>query len=762
MDDTADHTTPKSRMMRGFCSAWSLVLRASSDCIAALHDSPLADRIHRNARQLDEARRTKHEAQRLCRYPLKGMHPLTALYTRMRLLFPIFATIFLSIAYADEPDTGGLDTEPGLRLRIYHIGHGMDPSLPLQPGQSPNVDFTVPKVEIAERVRFSDQQKVTDVPKEGIRDHYVAEWTGWIKAPVKGAYQFDVTTDAAFSLRVAEKATKAGIELEAGWHPIRLEQKVVESDSQPISLSWKKPGDAMKVIEPEFLRAPQFYFRPTQSGLKQLADGKARPGKGMKLAGVHPGYRLTNIRPNNMEMPVGGLGMLSDGRLVVARFDAQTLKGPNPTADPNGELWLISNPTSNDPTQITGEKIAEGLFEPSGLNVLNDEIYVSQRSELSKFSYNPKTKTWDKSAVASGWETNDFHQISAGLPWEPGPTKDHPGFFYMSRGAGLGKNRNPPNHASVWKIDLSKPAGENVEVLTGGHRTPNGLGMNTEGECFVIDNQGNWTPANEINHVQKGKFYGFYVRNQPPNAYPTPFQPDERDGATGVTPAAVLLPQDEIANSPTELLLFPKGHRFEGQMAMGDMRYGGLNRIHLEKVNGVWQGCAMRFTQGLEGGPNRIFFGPDGSLYVGSIGGRHAGTWYWINPKTRKPTFGGLERLTPTKEKVFEIDHMSATKDGFVLHFTQPIPKETLENPSSYELSQWTYKPTAGYGGRKIDPGPLHVTQAVASDDRMSVTLTVPDRKKGYCIKLTTDPVSDQGKAIWSADIWYTLNEIPE
>ena len=663
------------------------------------------------------------------------------------------------------PDTGGLDTEPGLRLRIFHIGHGMDVSLPLEPGQSPNVDFTVPQISIKGRKRFADNQEISGVPSAGIRDHYIAEWTGWIKAANKGSYHFELKSEALAILRLNEKRVRDEVELDAGWHPIRLIQKVTLQKYQPIALNWKPPGaGSFELIESESLRAPKFYFRPTQAGLKRLADGRARPGLGRKLKGVHPGYRVTCIRPEGMEMPVGGLGMLPDGRLAVARFDAQNLKAPSPTENPNGELWLIRNPTSDDPAKIRGEKIADGLFEPSGLKVLGNDIYVSQRDEISKFSFNQKTGEWDKTVVASGWQTNDFHHISAGLPWEPGPTEDHPGFFYMSRGAGLGHHQDPPNHAAVWKIDLSKPVGENIEVLSGGFRTPNGLGLNSAGECFVIDNQGNWTPSNEINHVQKGRFYGFYMRNNPPKAHPAPFQFKNGTGGetSEVTPPAIHLPQDEIANSPTQLLLFPEGHDFEGQMALGDMRYGGLNRVYLEEVDGVWQGCAMRFTQGLESGPNRIFFDKDGNLYVGGIGGRHAGTWFWINPKTRKPTFGGLERLTPTGEKVFEIDHMSATKDGFVLHFTQAVAKDWLEKPENYQMEQWTYKATRSYGGPKIDAGKLEVSKAVASEDRKSVTLTVPGRKQGYCIKLTTDPVSDQGKAIWSGDLWYTLNRIPK
>ena len=696
----------------------------------------------------------------------------------MRQLIPSVVAVLCGVlltacsSVPKEPDTGGLDTEPGLRLRVYYIGEDFDTSLPLQPGQSPNVDMTMGSVSVGPEASFKDEQSdIREGTDETIDNQYIAEWSGWFKAEQAGEYRFNAVTDATVQLSIDGKELEQGVAvLEAGWYPIELVQRVTKPEEKSINLYFATPGQSESLkplIAATSLRAPAFYFRPTQGGKKALADGSARPGLGKKLTTVHPGYRVTNIRPllpdgNRVEMPVGGLGMLSDGRLAVARFDAQTLKAPSPTEEPNGELWLISNPTADDPAQILGEKIAENLYEPSGLKVIDDTIYVSQRSELSKFVYNDATGKWDKTAVASGWDTNDFHQISAGLPWIAGPTKDHPGYFYMSRGAGLGKGRNPPNHASVWLIDLSKPAGENVIPLTGGHRTPNGLGLNKAGDCFVIDNQGGWTPANEINHVKAGHFYGYYLRHNPPQAHRAPFQPEERDGKTGVTQPAILLPQDEIGNSPTELLLFPDGHIFDGQMVVADMRYGGLNRVYLEKINGVYQGCAMRFTQGLEAGPNRIFFGPDGSLYVGGIGGRHASTWYWVDPVTKKPTYQGLERMTPTGEEVFEIDHMRAVPGGFVLSFTQPVAKEVLEDPATYTVKQWTYVATGKYGGPKIDPQDLKVTIAGASSDGKSVVLKIPDLKQGYVVHIRTDPVSKQGKAIWSGDVWYTLNEIPE
>jgi len=679
--------------------------------------------------------------------------------------FLVLCTILLagcsSSVEADGPDSVGLDTEPGLRLRVYYIGENFDTSLPLQPGQSANVDKTVAEVYARHDTVFQDQQAIIAQGDEKIDNLYVAEWTGWINVPVSGNYQFFVETEARTTLNIGGFAIEESQMLDAGWYNFRVTQAVTQPIERPIDLRWTVPGQEQpSYIDTDLLRAPAFYFRPVQAGKKALVSGDARPGLGKKLVDVHPGYRLTNIRPGGMEMPVGGLGMLSDGRLVVARFDATTLKAPHPTEDPNGQLWLINNPTADDPAQISGELIADLLREPSGVCVIDDAIYVSQREEISKFTYNAATDTWDKSVVATGWSTNDFHQISVGLPHIPGPTPDHPGFFYMTRGAALGTGINPPNHASVWLIDLSKPAGENVEVLTGGHRTPNGIGLNKEGEAFVIDNQGGWTPANELNHVVKGKFYGYYLGNRPEaGRYPAPFQP--ADPETGeVMEAAVKLPQDEIGNSPTEPLLFPDGSIFEGQMAMGDMRYGGINRIFIEEINDVWQGCVMRFTQGLEAGPNRIYFGPDGSLYVGGIGGKHGGTWSWQNG-IGEPQYQGLERLTPTGEVAFEIHSMRATPDGFVLTFTQPVPKATLADPATYTMAQWTYIATNKYGGPKIDEQELTVAEAKPSDDLRSVTLTVPGLKEGYVVYLRTDPTSSAGKAIWSGEVWYTLNQIP-
>ena len=48
-----------------------------------------------------------------------------------------------------------------------------------------------------------------------------------------------------------------------------------------------------------------------------------------------------------------------------------------------------------------------------------------------------------------------------------------------------------------------------IEVISSGHRFPMGMARNRDGELFVTDNQGNYNPFNELNHVRKGAHFGF-------------------------------------------------------------------------------------------------------------------------------------------------------------------------------------------------------------------------------------------------------------
>lgn len=673
--------------------------------------------------------------------------------------------IFLAVSssLAEEPrdlqDEKTASFERGVRLRAYRIERPHTRTPRLAPDQSANVDLTIPHFNLQGDEPFIAK---TDLP-------VLVQLECRFEADKSGEYEFRLVTAGPASLLVGarefissgkEQGPQALVRLEKG--PTQIECTAVFTDSPPkLELLSRRVNESeLTPIAPERLTAQTFYFRPTSPGVKQLARDQDRPGLHEKVEGVHPSFDLATIHEEGTFVPVGGLDVMGDGTLVVATFDARRLHAPRPQNEPDGELWLYHG-AEGDPTEIRRERIAEGLFEPCGVCVVGDSIYVSQRLEVTRFGRVTGQTQWRATTVASGWQANDFHALSFGLLHEPAPG-NHPGFLYMAKGTGLGLQENPPNHGSVWRIDLSRPADENVEAITGGHRTPNGLGWGPAGTMFVTDNQGEFTAANELNLVQDGAFYGFFHRIAA-GAEPTPFQPGptRQENRRAVTEATVWLPPDEIANSPSEPVMIPHGWPFAGQLLVGDVKYGGINRICLEQVDGVWQGCAFRFTQGLEGGINRLAFGPGGSLFAGAIGGDHAATWNWVDPNGRK-TYQGLQRLRPNGSVAFDIESVQSRPGGFLVQFTKPVSVDSLTNAETYQVEQWTYRATPEYGGPKVDGERLDVVQVQGHPDGRSVLLQVDGVKRDRVVHLTMDPISRSGERLWSCEAWFTVRRQPD
>ena len=296
-------------------------------------------------------------------------------------------------------------------------------------------------------------------------------------------------------------------------------------------------------------------------------------------------------------------------------------------------------------------------------------------------------------------------------------------------------------------LKINKDTGE-IEYVAGGLRTPHGIGWGPEDEIFVTDNQGGWLPANKLIHVQPGKFYNHYTTG--PTGTPGRFD-DERP-----TPPALWLPHNEIANSPSQPMLIPSGP-FAGQMWIADVTYGGIQRAFLEKVEGEYQGAYFRMTQGLESGITHLLLEDDGSIIVGGLGA--GGNW----GQTGKLQFG-LQKLVPNGTETFDIQKMELAEGGFDLTYTKPLSDAALaELADKYEVQQWTYVPTAAYGGPKVDEETLTVTDASVSADRKTVSLKIDGLKPNRVVYVRSPRPFDaqDGTQLLSTEAWYTLNTLP-
>ncbi len=459
--------------------------------------------------------------------------------------------------------------------------------------------------------------------------------------------------------------------------------------------------------------------------IKNVQDKYAKPGYGAALEGVHPSYDVSTIHKHDFKPRVGGLAFLPGGRLLVTTWDSI------------GGVYLLDGVETGDTNKIKVKLIASGLAEPLGITVVNGKIFVLQKQELTQLTDLDGDEIIDEyRAVCNSWGVSgDFHEFALGLLYNEG-------HFYVTLGMAMrlmSDEKQKPDRGRTIKISMDG----SYEWINYGLRMPNGIGLGNDGELFETDNQGEWIPANKLIHVKKGVFNGMHWGL--PDSLPAP----------PTAPPAIWLPEDEIANSPSQPIRLEDGP-YKGQMIHGDVTHGGIKRDFLEKINGEYQGAVFRFTQGLEAGVNRICRSPDGALYVGGVG--MVGGWSW------KEKQYGLQRMKYNGKLTFEMLAVRAKHRGFEIEFTEALkPGQKISAPD-FLIQQWRYLPTAGYGGPKIDLEKLKIERLIISPDRKRVYLDIPGLKKEHVIyfMLPENMQSASGQSLWSSETWYTLNNIPE
>ncbi|HKX46221.1 MAG TPA: family 16 glycoside hydrolase, partial [Planctomycetota bacterium] len=462
--------------------------------------------------------------------------------------------------------------------------------------------------------------------------------------------------------------------------------------------------------------------------VRPLARGL--PGDGSWLAGVHPSYALHRARPSGFEPKVGGLDWLSDGRLVVCTWDEV------------GAVYVLDGAGGDDPEAIAVTRIAAGLAEPLGLEVVDDRIFVLQKQELTELVDEDGDGLTDYyRCVAGGWDvTANFHEFAFGLAYQDGK-------FYCNLAiaidpGGRSTARQAPDRGSVLEIDAATGA---YRVVARGLRTPNGIGVGDDGAIWLTDNQGDWLPCSKLLRLHEGAFFG--------NRSVLGAAAD----ALQDTPPVVWLPQGEVGNSPGEVTPLRHGP-YAGQLVHADVTHGGLKRTFVEEVDGTFQGAVFRFTQGLEGGACRVRNGPDGCLYVGGIGS--TGNW----GQEGKQRFG-LQRLEYTGAPVFEPLAVRALANGFEVELTAPLAEGHGWDPDAWTVARWRYEPTSAYGGEKVGEVVLPVRSASVSADRTRVFVeldaaeVLPDHV--YHLRVPPAVRSDSGARLWTTEAWYTLNAVP-
>ena len=572
------------------------------------------------------------------------------------------------------------------------------------------------------------------------KDHFAALATGYLYVPKDDNMVFQLTSDDGSRLFIDGKMLidhdgphgmeprETEVALRAGHHAVRIEY-FQGGGGRGIVLKWARAG------APEMQVIPASNWAHKKSAddeqLPQMGGSKNPiPGDGTALRAVHPSYTVSQARPESFLPKVAGMDFLPDGRLVVSTWDAM------------GGVYILSNVQSGNPKKIKVKQFARGLAEPLGLKVVDGAIYVLQKQELTRLEDTDGDDVADVyHCFAKGWKASaNFHEFAFGLVYKPEDDAFYAALATAIMPGGASARPQITDRGKVVKINRKDGS---IEFVARGLRTPDGIGTGPDNQIFIADNQGDWLPSSKILHLKPGAFFGSYSVDSAVVA------------ALPVQLPVVWLPQDEIGNSPTQPILLDEGP-YRNQLLHGDVYYGGLQRVFMEKVNDNYQGAVFRFTQGLEGGTHRIVRGPDNAFYVGMIG--NPGNWgqddkFWY----------GLQRLKYNGASAFEMLAVRAKTNGLEVEFTEPLREGEGWATQHYQVAQWFYKPTIEYGGPKMDEHPLVVTSASVSPDRRKVFLEIPGIKTGYVVhlRLRDLPLSAEGHEIWTTECWYTMNAIP-
>ena len=628
---------------------------------------------------------------------------------------------------------------PGLTMYIYEVEDRLRQLQTVVPGQTPNVSMYIDKLDLKSDADFGNA-----------KDPFVDQAFGFLDIKEAGSYEFELTSDDGSMLLIdnnevinndgahsAEIPVKGKFDLKAGVHRIQVYHFDTVADQQ-LTLKWKTPGsDKLVVVPTEAFFTQASVVHVTSPGKKSLIAPlpNTRPGDGEPLLLVHPSFTLSDIHHEGFEPKIGGIDFLPDGRLVCS------------TWDPHGDVFIVDTKTHE------AKRFATGLAEPLGVKVVDGNIYVLQKQELTELIDHDGDGVADEyRCISNRWPVSaNFHEFAFGLVYKDG-------YFYANLAVAInpgGRTTKPQIHADpITGVDRGQcvridPKTGEVASMVQGLRAPNGITLMSNGDILITDNQGDWLPSSKLMKVVEGRFYNEHL------------VPDQPWSDRPVSPPIVWFPQGEIGNSPTQPIECKVGP-WKGQVLNGDVTLGGLQRTFRETIDTDKgpdnQGCVFRFTQGFNGGVNRVAWGPDNALYVGEIGS--TGNW----GQDGKQKFG-LQRLEYNGAPSFEILAVRAQTNGFELEFTEPLPDDGVASePTHYAVDQWRYEPVDTYGGPKVDQEDLVVKSATLSSDRKRVFLEIEGLKEGHVVHIHAADIlrNEKNEKLWTTEGWYTLNAIPK
>jgi hypothetical protein len=423
-------------------------------------------------------------------------------------------------------------------------------------------------------------------------------------------------------------------------------------------------------------------------------------------------------------MRTGAFDFFRDGRAAVSTW--------------NGDVWVVSG-IDEDLDRLEWRRFATGLFDPLGLRIVDDVVYVHGRDGITIL------RDTDGNGEADAYEcfnnqvyvTHAFHEFAFDLQ------NDAEGNFYFSKGApvnpgGRGFMKIVPHHGAILKVSKD---GSRIETVATGLRAPNGIGVSPTGVLTSGDNEGTFMPRCRLNWIEQPGFYA------------------------GVQPTAHRSPVPDLPDLPLCWMPMEVDNSSGGQVWVDGAAWRDLDGrlLHLsygtcsvylvlqERVDGRMQGGVVRLPADFSSSCMRgRFSAKDGQLYVVGLQG-------WQTSAAKE---GGFHRVRRTQAPLGLPIALRTCDRGVYLTFDTPLDAETAADADSYGVEIWNYLYSPNYGSpelsvlhpeRKVEQGkpnrdPLPVTAATLSPDGRTVFLAIDGMRPVHQMKITWNVDGSDGK----------------
>lgn len=388
----------------------------------------------------------------------------------------------------------------------------------------------------------------------------------------------------------------------------------------------------------------------------------------------------------------------------------------------DGDVWLVEGFTK-DSGKLTWQRIASGLFQPLGIKVVNEEIFVTSRDQLVRLhDFNGDKETDFYESFNNDHQVTDhFHEFAMGLQ------TDDEGNFYYAKSARHAREALIPQHGTLIKVSKD---GQKTDIIATGFRAANGVCINPDGTFIVTDQEGHWNPMNRINWVKKGGFYGNMFSYNPP--------PDSTEKGMELPLVWVDRERDQ---SPSELLWVDskKWGALDGKLLNFSYGYGKIFVVPFEKIGkqvqgGIFELPIPRFSTGVMRGR----FNPgDEQLYL-------CGLSAW---GSTQPQLGGLYRIRKVDQPMIIPVGIKATAKGIELNFTDELDQASVNQTSNYTVKTWDLLRSRKYGSKHYNEETLKVIKAVLGKDKKSILLTIPEIKPTWGMEIQYQIKDDNGKS---------------